>query len=88
MQPPPRPILIADYDEDDIFFATRALKKGGVVAPVLTCANGRELVALLRDLLDKPDATLPRVVFLDIKMPEMGGFEALKWIRNEQRLRD
>jgi CheY-like chemotaxis protein len=84
----PRPIVIADDDEDDIFFATRALKKGGVVVPVLTCANGRELITLLRGLLDQPGAVLPRVVFLDIKMPQMGGFDALKWIRSEPRLRD
>lgn len=83
-----RPILIADDDEDDIFFARRALKKSGISAPILTCANGREVIALLGDLLAGPRERLPRVVFLDIKMPEMGGFDTLQWIRSEQRLRD
>jgi two-component system response regulator len=83
-----RPIVIADDDEDDIFFATRALQKGGVAAPILTCANGRELIALLRKLLESEGAQLPRVVFLDIKMPEVSGFDALKWIRSEERLRE
>lgn len=83
-----RPILIADDDEDDVFFAMRALKKGGVTAPVLTCVNGREVVSVLRDLLKSPIAQLPRSIFLDIKMPEMSGLEALKWIRGQDRLRD
>jgi CheY-like chemotaxis protein len=83
---PARPILIADDDEDDIFFATRALKKAGVDAPILTCADGREVVKKLSELLASPQSSLPSVVFLDIKMPQMGGMETLKWIRANAQL--
>jgi len=85
---PERPILIADDDEDDLFFTTRALRKAGVLAPILTCANGVETVALLREHLKGPRAGLPRAIFLDFKMPQMSGFETLKWIRSQERLAD
>ena len=81
---PIAPIVIADDDTNDLFFATRALKKGGIATPVLTCADGLEVVSTVKRLLDT--ATLPRVVFLDIKMPQMNGFQVLKWIRENEKL--
>jgi CheY-like chemotaxis protein len=84
----PSPILIADDDDDDIFFAVRALKKAGITTPILTCNSGNELVDTLSGLLADAKGVLPRVVFLDVKMPLMGGLEALKWIRSQKRLNE
>jgi two-component system LytT family response regulator len=40
------------------------------------CANGREAVAAIRSLS-------PDLIFLDIQMPELGGFEVLESLKNE-----
>src|ERR1700761_3168488 len=43
-----------------------------------TCQNGVELVQAVRDLH-------PDLVFLDVQMPELGGFEALERMDRKQR---
>lgn len=80
----PSPIVIADDDSDDVFFARRSLQKAGIRAECLTCMDGREVVALLQDMAKAPEPIVPRVVFLDIKMPRMDGFETLRWIRSNK----
>lgn len=80
-----RPIVIADDSVDDLFFARRALQKSGVPAPVLTCADGNEVIALLK-ALEQEKQPVPRAVFLDVKMPQLDGFQTLKWIRAQKHL--
>lgn len=41
------------------------------------CVNGREAVEAI-------NSTIPDLVFLDVQMPEVGGFEVLKALGNEQ----
>lgn len=81
--PASRPVVIADDDADDLFFARRALKRAGVQNHILTCADGAEVIALLERIAAANQA-LPRVIFLDVKMPRLGGFETLKWIRSQR----
>ena len=85
--PPPdaRAIVIADDSADDLFFAQRALRKAGVAAPLLTCADGTEVIALLKLRLQEKQP-VPRAVFLDVKMPQLDGFQTLKWIRAQKQL--
>jgi two-component system, response regulator len=89
MTPPPdlRPIVVADDDADDLFFARRSLQKAGITATVLTCADGNEVVALLK-AINQEHKPVPRAIFLDIKMPNLDGFQTLKWIREQKHLRD
>ena len=48
---------------------------------VVTAENGQEG-------LDKANSYRPELIFLDIKMPEMDGFEVLKKLRATARTRD
>ena len=66
-------ILIAEDDEDSTFFITTVLKKFS--KEVLTAKTGVETVNLFRN---NPGISL---ILMDIKMPEMNGYEAIRQIR-------
>jgi CheY-like chemotaxis protein len=83
----PNVILVADDDADDLFLVRRLLAKAGVRNPVVDCRNGDEVVSYLRPLTAAGEkAGRPCVVFLDVKMPKLDGFEVLRWIRKQAAL--
>jgi DNA-binding response OmpR family regulator len=81
----PRPIIVADDNADDLFFARRALQKSGVGPGIVTCTDGSEVVALLKTIT-RDKKPVPRAIFLDVKMPQLDGFQTLKWIREQKHL--
>jgi CheY-like chemotaxis protein len=78
-------ILIVDDDLDQIFLSQRLVEKTDMGFSVATAAGGPEAVAYLRQACDGVCA-IPALVFLDIKMPEMDGFDVLRWIRAKEEL--
>jgi len=78
-------ILVADDDADDLYLMRRLLAKAGITNPVISCRNGDEVLAFLRPAASAAEkAVHPCVVFLDIKMPKLDGFEVLRWIRKQR----
>jgi len=76
-------ILLVDDDEDDQFFFVDTLKE---FAPDIACfiaSNGMEAMELLQSA-----ALLPSLIFLDLNMPVMNGFECLDQIKREKRFRE
>ncbi|MDD5216084.1 MAG: response regulator, partial [Methylococcales bacterium] len=72
-----RHILIVDDDARNLFVITSALEKEG--AKVDGVLNGRKALDFLKN--DSVD-----MIFLDIMMPEMDGYQTLKEIRNNPQL--
>ena len=72
-------ILLAEDSDDDAFFARRCFRIAGVKVDLKRCQNGADACADLK----RCGADLPMAVILDLKMPLMDGFEALKWIREQ-----
>lgn len=83
-----RPVVVADDDPDDLFFAARAFTKARLRHPLVTCADGHEVVTLCQRALADPAQPLPAIVFLDVKMPRMNGLDTLAWIRGQPALAD
>jgi two-component system, response regulator len=89
---PPTPvnlILIAEDDADDLFLLRRRLEKLRVRQPVVTFTNGADLVTFLRASAGAANNPLrAALLFLDLNMPKLDGFEALSWIRQQPLLAD
>ena len=74
-------IFLVDDDADDQLFFTDALKE---IDSSISCAianNGKEALEKLRKLV-----SLPEILFLDLNMPFMNGYECLSELKNETRL--
>jgi CheY-like chemotaxis protein len=74
-------IVFADDDDDDAFLLERLLRQAGVRNPLRRFHDGEEIVQYLEGA-----SALPCMVFLDLKMPKLIGFDVLSWIRKEPRL--
>lgn len=77
-------IILADDDEDDRLFFTDAFDELKINTKVNTFNDGVELM----DYLNKPDAILPNVLFLDLNMPRKNGIECLDEIKMDEKFND
>ena len=81
------PILVADDDEDDLYFIQRLLKRTGTKHPIKTFDDGSEVVNYLGSHLQRAARPqLPNLLFLDLKMTGLGGFGFLEWARQQRGL--
>lgn len=77
-------IILADDDEDDRLFFTDAFDELKINTKVNTFNDGVELM----NYLNKPDAILPNVLFLDLNMPRKNGIECLDEIKMDEKFDD
>jgi CheY-like chemotaxis protein len=78
-------ILLVEDDEDDQFFMKIALQKAGISDPLRIVKDGQEAIAYLGgegEFTDRERFPLPRIIFLDLKMPYVNGFGVLEWLRS------
>src|SRR5437016_5277402 len=83
-------ILVADDDQNDVFFLRRAFQKSGLEHSVVHVADGQEAIDYLRgeaDYSDRSRFPLPSLLLLDLKMPKVDGFDVLAWLRNRAELK-
>lgn len=64
-------IMLIDDNEMDNIYHQYVLRKAGVAREVVVMESGEAALAYLK----KPGAVLPNLIFLDINMPSMNGFE-------------
>jgi CheY-like chemotaxis protein len=83
-------ILLVDDSSDDGVIMRNAFRKAGVTSSLQLLTNGEDAMAYLSG--DGPYSNrtrfpLPSVVLLDLNMPRTDGFEFLKWLRAQPKLR-
>jgi CheY-like chemotaxis protein len=84
------PILMAEDDLDDRLLARRALNENYVANSLITVNNGEELLEYLYQkgrFADPATSPKPCFILLDLNMPKLDGREALKIIKEDEKLR-
>lgn len=77
-------IVVTDDDQDDREFFAAAVEDLHLNHQVQFCKNGTELLSHLYD--DKLD--MPDIIFLDLNMPILSGFETLQQIRENDKFKN
>ncbi len=77
-------IVLVDDDEDDRMFFADALQEIEIKTELAEFHNGQELL----DYLSEPNIERPQLIFLDLNMPVMDGFQCLREIRKNPELKD
>ncbi len=70
-------ILLVDDDENDNFFHKRALEKIRIAKKVEVVNTGEQALTYLENSSQTSDHEHPNIIFLDINMPVMNGWEFL-----------
>lgn len=90
MSPEPTVLLVED-DENDVFLMEWALQKAKLSLPMKVAMDGQEALDYLGGVGKYADRTaypMPAIIFLDLKLPYVHGFEVLRWIRQQPALRE
>lgn len=81
-RPPLRPtVLLVEDSEDDAYFFRCTLAKCGLSCDLALAIDGREAIRHLEEA--RVAGRLPDLVFLDLKIPILSGFQVLAWIREQ-----
>jgi len=77
-----RKFFLADDDQDDTELFEEALRNIDTHIELYRATNGKELINQLSTAPIHPE-----IIFLDINMPELDGWESLKTIKRDDRLK-
>lgn len=91
MKPDPAvpPLLMVDDDDNDAVIFTRRLKAAGVRIPLIHIRNGGDAFVFLNQFCAgrKPIEERPALIFLDVNMPSLSGFDILLWAKQQPALK-
>jgi CheY-like chemotaxis protein len=82
-------ILLVEDNDDDVFAMKRALKAAKILNPLQLATDGQKAIDYLSgagEYANRERFPLPFIVFLDLKLPYVHGFEVLSWLQNNPQL--
>jgi CheY-like chemotaxis protein len=87
---PSQNILLVEDFRDDIFAMERALAEANITNPLQVVTDGQQALDYLSGVGQYADRTqypIPFIMFLDLKLPFVDGFEILAWLRQQTTLK-
>src|SRR5688572_30942308 len=81
-------VLLADDSEDDQMLFKLALRKVAGLRLVGIAPDGDKAIAYLEgrgEFADRKKFAYPDLLFLDLKMPRVNGFEVLNWLQSKKQ---
>lgn len=84
-----KPILLVEDNEDDVFALKRAFRQEKIANPLFVVTDGQQALDYLSGTgkyADRESYPMPAIVFLDLKLPFVSGFDILAWIRHQPEL--
>jgi two-component system, chemotaxis family, response regulator Rcp1 len=80
-------IIVADDDEEDIFFVKECLMDNHLPAEIIEAGNGETLLTMLRKgAASNYISCKPDLILMDINMPKKNGLETLREIKADANL--
>ena len=79
-------VLLVEDSPDDEMFTLRAFRRALNLTSVVVARDGEEAVNLLFGD-EVRDGARPDLILLDLKVPKLDGFEVLRLIREDERLK-
>lgn len=81
-------VMVVDDDDDDVALLTRHLRAVGIKNPVLHFRDGGDAFMFLKQFCppSRSRIQLPVVMFLDVNMDGLSGFDVLVWARQQPAL--
>ena len=83
-------LLIAEDDDNDVFFLQNAFKEADIQNPLQIVHDGQEAIDYLAgngEFADRSKYPLPYLLILDLKMPRITGMDVLEWLQSQPELR-
>ena len=82
-------ILVAEQDEEHFDMMKHSLLRAGVNNQILHLADGSRALEFLSSMVQQEEGQSENrqyILFLDVNLPEVGGVEVLKKIKQDKRL--
>jgi CheY-like chemotaxis protein len=82
------PLMLVDDDDNDALLVARRLKQAGIAHPLIHFHDGGDAFLFLKQFCppEETQIQLPAVLFLDVNMPGVSGFDVLIWARQQPAL--
>ena len=89
--PAQKHFLLVEDDDGDAMLLRRCFVRSRLINPVEIVRSGEAAIEYLSRTgryayAKRPELTTPSIIFLDLRLPVMNGFQVLKWIRARPEL--
>jgi CheY-like chemotaxis protein len=81
-------VLLIDDNELDNFINQKVMEAHCFAETIYTASNGRSAIDLIKNLQLIAEETFPEIIFIDLNMPLLDGFQFIEYCLSEPTLKD